>query len=203
EVLQTLLVALMHLEAGADPADANASANANADAADVHVRDAIAALRRVMDDIQPLELEHLDDAAALELAATRVEEAWDVHVDRHIDVTSVLSPEHRLLAYRVAHEALSVSVKLAHASSISLSAQDIDGGFELCVADDGRGLGRRIDIEDAHVPEFGTGLNLLLEQVIAAGGRCAVSSAPDTGTAMSITLPVVRPAAPVAPLKRG
>ncbi|MCW2960669.1 MAG: histidine kinase [Thermoleophilia bacterium] len=180
-VLQQLLVALMHLNGG--------GTNGAPESADRLVREAINALRRVMDDIQPLDVEHLSSSDMFALAASQVESSSDVRITTQIAATSELSGEHRLLAYRVASEALLGAAKHARADLITFEARDTSDGLELRIQDDGRGLRRRVDAENMLVREVGDRLNLLLEQVIATGGHCSITSAPSQGTAVRILLP--------------
>lgn len=97
-----------------------------------------------------------------------------------------LRGESAMPAYRVAQEALTNVVKHAGASqaSVSLSRAPDQGHLRLVIQDNGRGF-------DTQVPDRnGIGLIGMRERVAAVGGEIVVSSAPDEGTTVCVTLPM-------------
>jgi signal transduction histidine kinase len=179
-VLQQLLVALMHAERGVSKEMVNV---------DRFVRAAIAALRRTIDGIEPLELQHLGLAKVLDRAATTVEDEWGIDVEHDIDVVGVIDHDLTMLAYRLAGEALRNAAKHAEADNVRLIARERGGMLHLCIEDDGCGLAEDVEVKDALVPQYGTGFNLLLEQVLTNGGSSTISSVPGRGTTVRIQLP--------------
>jgi signal transduction histidine kinase len=93
-------------------------------------------------------------------------------------------------AYYVVSEALTNTIKHAHASAIHIEVDDEgDGGaamLNICVRDDGRG--------GADVTR-GSGLVGLKDRVEALGGRLQLQTAPGSGTAVRAEIPLVGDAA--------
>jgi len=187
-VLQHLLVALMHLER-----DQVSTAAASPVSADTFVRQAIGALRRVVDGIQPLDLQYLSCATVLDRAAIAVEEEWGVEIARTIEVVSSVDEERQLLLYRFVGEALRNAAKHAKADAIQLDAVECDGWISISINDDGVGMPDPVSVSDALAPQFGTGFNLLLEHVLATGGSCDIQSVPGSGTSVGVRIPLTAP----------
>ena len=85
-------------------------------------------------------------------------------------------------AYYVISEALTNAAKHAKASSVAVDVEAVDGVLRVLVRDDGVGgadFGR------------GSGLVGLKDRVEALGGRIAIESAPDAGTAVRVELPLL------------
>jgi signal transduction histidine kinase len=84
-------------------------------------------------------------------------------------------------AYYVVSEALTNAAKHAHALSVAVDVEAVNGVLRVSVQDDGVG-----GADFAR----GSGLVGLKDRVEALGGRIAVESAPDTGTAVHVELPL-------------
>jgi signal transduction histidine kinase len=87
-------------------------------------------------------------------------------------------------AYYVASEALTNVAKHARASRVDISAATNEGCLELTIHDDGVGGARRGE---------GTGLVGLADRVEALGGTLRITSPPDQGTTLQVTLPCGAP----------
>jgi signal transduction histidine kinase len=185
-VLQQLLVAMMHVESG-EQAGGAASELAQVDR---FVRDATSSLRRIIDGIQPLDVEHLTTRAALEQVVRAIERDYGVQVSSVVEVQGDLPPDRRLLCYRLAGEALRNAAKHAEADRIGITATDGPEGIEVEVTDNGRGMASEVAARDALTPALGTGFNLLVEQVLAHGGHVRINSTPGAGTTVGFSLPV-------------
>lgn len=134
------------------------------------VQDAIKGTRRLASELHPAVLDHLGLAAAVE---------WQVqdfgsraglvcHVD--VDTTVPVPKEVELPLFRVLQEALTNVVRHAEASTTIVMLQLVDGGLELVVEDDGRGVvatGRR-----------GLGLLGMRERLADFGGTVTLSDRP-------------------------
>jgi signal transduction histidine kinase len=83
-------------------------------------------------------------------------------------------------AYFVVAEALTNVARSAHASTASVSAQVVDGRFELDIRDDGRGGA------DA---SRGSGLQGMADRVAAVEGTCTIDSPIGGGTRILVVLP--------------
>ena len=93
------------------------------------------------------------------------------------------------LLYQSAQEALSNTFKHAHATDVTVRLAAVFHGIRLMVADNGTGF-------EAAPPAAGTdeggraGLKTISQAVEEAGGTVSINSAPGTGTAITITIPL-------------
>jgi signal transduction histidine kinase len=101
--------------------------------------------------------------------------AQDVRIDGR------LSEQVEVGAYYVVSEALTNAAKHAHASSVVVEAEVVDGSVRVCVRDDGVGGADYTS---------GSGLVGLKDRVEALGGRITVESAPGAGTELRAELPL-------------
>jgi two-component system NarL family sensor kinase len=95
-------------------------------------------------------------------------------------------------AYRIAQEALTNLVRHAHARHCTVRLA-MNGGLELEVIDDGKGLPARHAV--------GVGLASMRERAAELGGTCTVRRGPDGGTIVRAELPVPEPSGAPAPSK--
>ena len=84
-------------------------------------------------------------------------------------------------AYYVVAEALTNVAKHAYAANVTIGAHAQDGDLRLVIQDDGIG-----GADSAK----GSGLIGLKDRVEALGGHMQISSPPDGGTSLDITLPI-------------
>ena len=93
------------------------------------------------------------------------------------------------LLYQSAQEALSNTFKHAHATDVTVRLAAVFHGIRLMVADNGTGF-------EAVPPAAGegdgdrAGLKTISQAVEEAGGTVNITSAPGTGTAITITIPL-------------
>jgi two-component system NarL family sensor kinase len=87
-------------------------------------------------------------------------------------------------AFRIATEALTNVARHASATSCRVAIAR-DGGLEVEVRDNGRGLPAQI------VP--GVGLSSIRERTAELGGACTIAREPSGGTIVRARLPVARP----------
>jgi two-component system sensor histidine kinase UhpB len=100
-----------------------------------------------------------------------------------------LSPDMELVLYRVAQEALTNTVKHAHASYASVRLERSESDVSLAVSDNGVGFDRgRIVRSDG----IGLGLGLfgMEERATLLGGSLRIWSAPGNGTEVFAFLPL-------------
>ncbi|WP_149822795.1 PAS domain S-box protein [Streptomyces tailanensis] len=106
-------------------------------------------------------------------------------VELDLRLSTARFPEQvEVAAYYVISECLTNAVKHARASVVTVAAEDQRGVLELIVRDDGVGGAE---------PDKGSGLIGLIDRVEAIGGRLTVASPPDSGTTMTVRLPVTPP----------
>ena len=113
----------------------------------------------------------------------------DEELVRREKTDRTLIPEQvRLVAYRIAEEALGNVVKHANASKVAIRPElTPEGCLRLTVRDDGQGF-------DEHGISVGTGMSAMMDYAEAMGGTRLVHSAPGSGTEVIVTLPLPAPA---------
>ena len=146
---------------------------------------AINSSRRIVNDLRPPLLEEFGLVAALELLATQFMERWPIHVQVNSDPECCADGEPEdavgLCLYRLAQEALNNVAKHSRAQEVQVRlARTPIGGWELQIADDGRGLRS----EDRRKPAS-FGLRSMTERVRGLGGSLRVES--DSGRGVTIT----------------
>ena len=110
-----------------------------------------------------------------------------VPVRLDLDLDRRLPEPIELAAYYVVAEALTNTVKHAHASVIEVRAAASEGVLRVRIRDDGSG---------GADPTGGSGLIGLTDRVEALGGRLILDSPPGAGTAMRVVLPLTAPNGP-------
>jgi two-component system sensor histidine kinase UhpB len=91
------------------------------------------------------------------------------------------------LLYQSAQEALSNTFKHAHATDVTVRLAAVFHGIRLMVADNGTGFA---SVPPAAEQVNGHGLRTISQAVEEAGGTVDITSAPGTGTAITITIPL-------------
>ncbi|HEX9766882.1 MAG TPA: response regulator [Nitriliruptorales bacterium] len=147
---------------------------------------AIARLRHLLFQLRPPELDREGLARALEAylehGASDAGYTYEVH-DR---AERQPPPAVRVLLYRIAQEALVNTAKHAHASSVRVLLEEHEGGYRLCVADDGDGFAP----EDVTTSRPGhLGLSSMRQRAALAGGWWRIDSAPGEGTKVEVWVP--------------
>jgi signal transduction histidine kinase len=139
--------------------------------------DAVAELQELSRGIHPAALSEGGLGPALRTLARRSAVPVDLDVS-----TSARCPEPvEIAAYYVASEALANAMKHAQASRIEISLAASDGSLLLSIRDDGVG---------GADPARGSGLAGLTDRVEALGGSIRVHSAAETGTHITVDLPL-------------
>lgn len=95
------------------------------------------------------------------------------------------------LLYQSAQEALSNTFKHAHATDVTVRLAAVFHGIRLMVADNGAGFETVPPAAGAaHDDWDNAGLRTISRAVEQAGGTLDINSAPGTGTAITITIPL-------------
>jgi signal transduction histidine kinase len=145
-------------------------------------RDATA-LRSMMTDIYPPDLDGPGLALAIQdLARSAGERGVQVQVDMAPDLSIPLDTAR--LAYRVVREGLRNVVKHAQAAHATVEILRESQRLVVSVSDNGRGL------QDAQVPDGHLGLRLLEDTVRDLGGQISLRSAPYAGAVLEASFPV-------------
>ncbi|MBX3312716.1 MAG: sensor histidine kinase [Actinobacteria bacterium] len=157
------------------------------DAAAATVRASVEALRTLLVELYPPNLEQEGLAPALDDLLARVRSRGiDATLDAPEDVDLPL-PATRLV-YRVAQEALRNVVTHAGATAVEVVVATGDGDVRLSIRDDGVGF----DIDEARASAADGHLGLLGLGDLAerAGGTLRISSTPGQGTTVDLEVPV-------------
>jgi signal transduction histidine kinase len=146
----------------------------------------IGRLRALMFELRPpvLQSEGLAQTlrASLEAAAADFVDAYEL-----LDGLSTEPPvETRVIAYRIAQEALANIRKHAQANQVRVELESRDHGLRVCIEDDGVGFSPAV----AHESRPGhLGLTIMRERAELAGGWLEVHSSPGGGTSVEFWLP--------------
>ncbi|MBD0292644.1 MAG: sensor histidine kinase [Jiangellaceae bacterium] len=140
----------------------------------------VADIRRLAYDLRPPALDELGLAAALRQHADDVGQpkVTVTAADDFGDLPAAVEAA----AYRIAVEALTNTIRHAHATACSIRLGTTDGWLEVRVADDGRGLP-----PDLHA---GVGMTAMRERAAELGGSVRVESRAGGGTLVVASLPV-------------
>jgi signal transduction histidine kinase len=106
-------------------------------------------------------------------------------------IDGLLKPEQELDIYRVAQEALNNALKHANATEITFEVQKSDTEIVLSVFDTGRGFEQRPPDSDS---KLGSGLKNLHERAALLGGTLELKSKLQTGTRITLHVPLTHPA---------
>jgi signal transduction histidine kinase len=141
-------------------------------------------VRRIIDDLRPLDLESVGLTDGIRRLAERVGGGYASIVVELPGQTPAMSPETEIAAYRIVSECLTNALRHSGARQITVRMLVEGDHLLLEVGDDGIGL--------AHAGRGdGTGLASIAQRTEEIGGRCAVLSRPDTadGTLVRTVLP--------------
>jgi signal transduction histidine kinase len=154
------------------------------------VRNDIAEIRRLVDDLRPKVLDQLGlvsalrqqaDGASLAVGATDVAAApmpWSVRAEEVEPLPAAVE----VAAYRIVLEAVNNAAKHSRASRCEVDLARVNGHLEIVIADDGTGL----------LPERGVGVGLgsMRERAEELGGTFTLTSDRDHGTTIAVRLPL-------------
>ena len=147
-----------------------------------YLREGVADVRRIVDDLRPAALDDLGLVQAVREQAARLgEHGLAVSVTTEGDLTG-LPAAAEVASYRITAEAMTNVARHAGARHLRVRLARVPDGVAIEVADDGRGL------PDDLVP--GVGLGSMHQRAAELGGSCVVRSEPGTGTTVAATIPV-------------
>lgn len=137
-------------------------------------------IRRIARRLRPGALEELGLTSALRELVAEFDGHPDVAVHGKFEQgLPTLSDDVELVLYRVAQEAITNAVRHADAGAVDVTLRAVDGGIELRVRDDGRG------IDDA---TEGAGMAGMRERALLVGAQLAVDSAAGTDIRLRVPL---------------
>jgi signal transduction histidine kinase len=144
----------------------------------LQVAEAIADIRRLVDDLRP---PVLDELGLLGAIRQRADQFVSLHPRLEFELLPNLPAAVEVAAYRITCEALNNAVKHARASSIEVRVQMVDHGLKLEIQDNGVGLSEH--------RRDGAGQQTMRERALELGGHFEIAST-DKGTRVSAWLPV-------------
>jgi len=179
-----LAAVVLKLNAAQSRADVAARAALLTEARD-EVKDAIAEVRRLVDDLRPPAIDEVGLLAAIR------HRAGALSGDLAIEVTGpeplpALPAAVEVATFRIASEAMTNVVRHAGASCCQVDVT-LNGRLELTVADNGNGR-----VGDA---SRGVGWTSMRERAAELGGSCVIANRPEGGLLVHAVLPVEDPAA--------
>jgi PAS domain S-box-containing protein len=186
DTAQRLATALVHLRL-LEPMVDNAKAQAQIADLRASLQETAEGVRRIARGLRPPELEDAGLVAALHSYARSLQEGHGLAV--HLDLEPVdayLTPDGRLVVYRVVQEALNNVARHAEADEARVRLTQREGHIIGEVRDWGRGF------SPERVRDQGGGLGLLgmQERAVMIGGRVSVDARPGGGTSVVIRVPV-------------
>jgi two-component system, NarL family, sensor kinase len=148
------------------------------------VKDAIAEVRRLVDDLRPPAIDEVGLLGAIRQRAASLSSTVTFEVDGP-DGLPVLPAAVEVAAFRIASEAMTNVVRHSGATRCRVGV-DVDGSFALTVADNGRGA--------AGAVTPGVGWASMRERAAELGGSCTIISPPDSGLVVRAVLPLAQEA---------
>ncbi len=155
---------------------------------------AISEVRRISGNLRPSALDDFGLMIALKMLCKEFQTQHGVRTSLELGgpVPQEINADAEIALYRIAQEALSNIAKHARAGAATIVLQMRDADLRLTVRDDGKGF-----VADAPAaarePGHGLGLISMRERTELLGGSFAVTSAPNTGTTITVTIPVGEP----------
>lgn len=147
-----------------------------------YLRDGVADVRRIVDDLRPAALDDLGlEQAVREQAARLGEHGLSVSVATDGDLVG-LPAAAEVAAYRITAEAMTNVARHAEARHLRVRLARVPDGIAIEVADDGRGLPDDLVL--------GVGLGSMHQRAAELGGSCVVRGEPGEGTTVAATIPV-------------
>jgi len=181
--LAGICYAMPGLEAQLAGASAAPAAQAMSRRVSQILRRDVAALRLMITDIYPPDLEGQGFAAAVQdLGRIAGERGLQVQVDLAPHLAAPVDTAR--LAYRVVREGLRNVAKHAQATSVKVEIREDSERIVVSVSDNGRGL------PDGPVAQGHLGLRLLEDTIGDFGGRMTVRSAPGGGVVLEASFPM-------------
>ena len=144
--------------------------------------EALRDMQALLTELRPASLDGGGLAPALRAICAAYHDRLGVTVDARLDDVTIPAPvEHALL--RITQEACVNAVRHGNARRLTLSMTRQDGHVELAVHDTGTGF-------DPAAPHGGSGLAHIRDRVAELGGTVDIDSAPGSGAALTVRVPV-------------
>lgn len=176
----SLAAMVLKLNAAATRTDATERTALLAEIRD-EVKDAIAEIRRVVDDLRPPAIDEVGLLGALRQRAAGLSTETLRYVVIGPDSLPPVPAAVEVAAYRIASEAMTNVAKHSGASRCTVDI-GIDGTLEVTVTDNGRGAPRPIG--------HGVGWTSMVDRASELGGSCTIASRVEGGLVVRAVLPL-------------
>jgi signal transduction histidine kinase len=152
------------------------------DEASRNADDTIRVVRRMAADLRPPLLDQIGLAAAVEAYAEELQKRSGLEVSVEATPEQLpLNPEQSMALFRIVQESLTNVVRHAKASAATIGLRRIHNALTLTISDNGRGFRRTAG---------SLGLLGMEERARLIGAVLSIGSAPGSGTAVTVTLPL-------------
>ena len=142
-------------------------------------------VQRISSELRPGLLDHLGLSAAMEWQAGQFQERTGISCDIIFEPNEIVLDQTRSTAlFRIFQETLTNIIRHADATRVEIVLRQKDGGVELMVTDNGKGITEQ---EIADPKSFGLmGIN---ERIYSLGGIVAISGSKNKGTTVRVSVP--------------
>jgi PAS domain S-box-containing protein len=156
-----------------------------------NARQAVKEMRLFLYEMQPVDLEKEGLVSVLHHRLAAVEGRADIKARLLADENISLSKDKEITLYFIAQEALNNVLRHAHAKSVSVTLKQGRQNVILEILDDGRGF------DPKRVDGGGWGLKNMRDRVSQVDGTLKISSKPEEGTKIIVTVSRNRTAKPI------
>jgi len=157
------------------------------EAAETALSSSLERLRTLVFDLRPAVLDEVGLSAALRQYLTETAGQGGFQAALRDDLGQEPPAEARVIAYRIAQEALTNVRMHARATRVEIRLEEAQGGLLVTIADDG--VGFEPDRAEANPRPGHLGLTSMRERATMAGGWHQIDSRPGQGTAVKFWLP--------------
>ena len=148
--------------------------------------EAITESKRITEDLLPSRLLHFDIVTSIGALCTQMSNVNTEVIFQTKEFTTVITKEQKLGLYRITQECLQNAFKHAACSKLYVQLYDNGTNVHLSIEDNGKGFDKEQIIK-------GKGLNNLNFRVISMNGKIQIESNPNTGTLVSVNIPITNP----------
>jgi len=186
QMLTSLLVRIKTLEKKADSAEVRDGLTSMLDI----VAETIDQLRDLSHRLRPAALEEFGLSVALETLIDDISDEAGLTTNSHLDLNGVtLPPGIEVTLYRIAQECLTNIIRHAEANNVTINLEHIGDNVCMRIEDDGIGFDP-LQIT-AVSGQRHLGIVSMYERAAIVGGKLDVFSAPEQGTAILVSVPIL------------
>jgi signal transduction histidine kinase len=149
-------------------------------------------VREISYNLHPYKLERLGLTKAIQAITARMNESTAVKFSTEINaIDNLFAKDAEIHIYRIVQEGISNAVRHAKPSKVLLKISREPAGIKILITDDGSGFKADEILQNTN-EEQGFGLRGMSERVRICGGKFSITSAPEQGTTLSISIPYER-----------